>query len=144
MDEWQVVRLDGERRPFEKVSEVTDGGMHCEKLSIEDGIPGFRWGELSAEECERLLGTMEDLFKDPANGNLAGVGGEHEGNTRRRKLEICCGGKGLFSGFEGGFLGEAPGERLGFTSEGGIESSHRGSNVWKETMIIIHHPYELL
>ena len=70
MDEWQVVRLDGKRRPFEKVSEVTDGSMHCEKFSIEDGIPCFRWGKLFAEECEQLLGTMEDLFKDRADGDV--------------------------------------------------------------------------
>ena len=144
VDEWQVVRLDGKRRPFEKVSEVTDGGMHCEKFSIEGGIPGFCQGELSAEECERLLGTMEDLFKECTDGDVAGVGGEHEGKTRRWKLEICCGGKGLFRDFEGGFLGGAPGERLGFTGEGGVERSHHGSNVRKETMIMIHHPYELL
>ena len=67
--------------------------------------------ELSAEECEWLPGTMEDLFKDHANVDVAGVGGEHEGKTRRRKLEICCGGKSLFRGFEGVFLGGAPGEQ---------------------------------
>ena len=87
---------------------------------------------------------MEDLFKDHANGDVAGVGGEHKVNTRRRKLKICWGGKGLLPGFEGGFLGWAPGECLGFTGEGGIERSHCGSNVWKEMVIIIHHPYELL
>ena len=144
VDEWQVVRLDGKRRPFEKVSEVTDCGMHCEKFSIEDGILGFCRGELSAEECEQLPGTMEDLFKDRVRGDVAGIGGEHEGKTRHRKLGICCGEKGLFRGFEGGFLGGAPEEHLGFTGEGGVDRSHRGSNVRKETVIIIHHLYELL
>ena len=109
VDEWQVVRLDGKQRPFEKVSEVTDGGMHYKKFSIEGGIPGFRQGELSAEECERLPGIVEDLFKDRADGDVTGVGGEHDGKTRRWKLEICCRGKC----FEGGFLGRAPGECLG-------------------------------
>ena len=122
---------------------MTDDSMHYEKFSIEGGILGFCRGELSAEECEQLPGTMEDLFKDCADGDVAGIGGEHE-KTRHRKLEICCRGKGLFRGFEGGFLGGAPGENLGFTGEGGVERSHSGSNVRKETVIIIHHPYELL
>ena len=87
------------------MSEVTDGGMHCEKFSIEGGIPGFHQGELSAVECEQLPGTMKDLFKDRANGDVAGVGGEHKGKIRHRKLEICCRGKVLFHGF----LGGAPG-----------------------------------
>ena len=42
VDEWQVVRLDGKRRPFEKVSEVKNSGMHCKKFSIKGGLPGFR------------------------------------------------------------------------------------------------------
>ena len=53
-------------------------------------------------------------------------------------------GKGLFRGFEGDFLGGAPGERLGFTGESGVERSHCTSNIVKEMVIIIHHPYELL
>ena len=123
---------------------MMDSGIHREKFSIEGGIPGFRWGELSAEECEQLLGTMGDLFKNRADGDVAGIGGEHEGKTRHRKLNICCRGKGLFHGFEGGFLGGAPGEHFGFTGEDDIERSHCGSNVRKETVKIIHHPYELL
>ena len=92
----------------EKVCEVTDGGMHCEKFSIKGGMPGFRRRGLSAEECEWLPGTMEDLFKDRADGNVAGIGREHERKTRHWKLEICCGGKGLFHSFEGGFSGGGP------------------------------------
>ena len=46
MDKWQMVHLDSKRCPFEKVCEVTEGGMHCEKFSIEGGVPGFRQGEL--------------------------------------------------------------------------------------------------
>ena len=84
-----MVRLDGKRRPFDKVSEVTDGGMHCKKFSIEGGIPGFCLGELSAEECRRLLGTMEDLFKDRVDGDVAGIGGEHEGKTMPLRCHQC-------------------------------------------------------
>ena len=52
--------------------------------------------------------------------------------------------KGLVSWLLRSVLEWAPGERLGFNGEGGLERSHRGSNVWKETVIIILHPYELL
>ena len=51
--------------------------MHCKKFSIEGGVPSFCRGELSAEEGERLSGTMEDLFKDRAEGDVTGVGGKH-------------------------------------------------------------------
>ena len=77
MNEGQVVCLDGKRCPIKKMLEVTDGGAHCEKFSVEGGAPGFRWGELSAEEGEGLSGTMEDLFNDGANGDVAGVNGKH-------------------------------------------------------------------
>ena len=56
---------------------MMDSGVHCEKFSVEGGVPGLRQGELSAEEDERLSGTIEDLFKDSADGDVAGVSGEH-------------------------------------------------------------------
>ena len=59
------------------MSEVTDGGMHCKKFSIEGGVQSFRQGELSAEEGNRLPGTMDDLFKDRSDGDVAGIGGKH-------------------------------------------------------------------
>ena len=50
----------------------------------------------------------------------------------------------MFSGDEGSSLGGAPGERLGFTSEGGVERSHRGCNVRQETVVILYRLNELL
>ena len=41
-------------------------------------------------------------------------------------------------------LGWALGKCLGLTGEGGVERTHRKCNVQKETVIVIHHPYELL
>ena len=55
---------------------MTDDGVHCEKFSVEGGVPGLCQGELSAKG-ERLSGTMEDLFKDGADGDVAGVSGKH-------------------------------------------------------------------
>ena len=54
VDEWQVVSLDGKRCPFEMMFEVTDSGMHGVKFSVEGGVSSFRWGEFSAEKCERF------------------------------------------------------------------------------------------
>ena len=56
---------------------MTDGGMHFKKFSIEGRVPSFRRGELSGEEGERLPSTMEDLFKDGVDGDVAGIGGKH-------------------------------------------------------------------
>ena len=77
MDERQVVSLDGKQCPFKKMSKVMYAGMHCEKFSVEGGVSSFHRGEFSAEKCELLPGTMEDLFKDCANGGVAGIGGKH-------------------------------------------------------------------
>ena len=58
VDEWQVVCLDGKQCSFEKMSEVTYSGMHCEKFSVEGGVSSFHRGGFSAEKCLRLPGTM--------------------------------------------------------------------------------------
>ena len=53
-----MVHLDGKLCPFEKMSEVTYGGMHCEKFSVKSGVSSFRWGEFSAEKCKWLPGII--------------------------------------------------------------------------------------
>ena len=77
MNEGQVVCLDGKRCPIEKMLKVMDGDVHCEKFSLKGGVPGLRRGELSAEEGDGLSGTMGDLFKDGADGDVTGISGKH-------------------------------------------------------------------
>ena len=51
----------------------------------------------SAEECKWMSGTMEDFFKDHADGYIAGIGGKHEGKTRLRKLRDAAVERALFA-----------------------------------------------
>ena len=55
---WRRGQVAGKWYPFEKMSEVTYGSMHCEEFSVEGRVSSLRWGEFSAEKCERLPGTV--------------------------------------------------------------------------------------
>ena len=61
------------------------------------------------------------------------------GNLRYAADERAC-----FAASKAAAWVGSPGKCLGFTSEGGVERSHRGCNVRKETVIVIHHPQEPL
>ena len=73
------------------------------------------------------LASVESTRRRPGIGNLRHAAEERCVKWRRRQL-----------------LGWGPGERLGFIGEGGVERSHRGCNVWQETVVIIYHSNKLL
>ena len=91
-----------------------------------------------------MLGTVGDLFKDGADGDVACVGGQDEGKTRHREAEVGGVGECTLCFVEGGSMQRRPGEGLGLSSEGGIERGHGSSNVRQESMVVVNHTNELL
>ena len=65
VDERQVVRLDGKRCPFEKMSEVTYSGIHCEKFLTEGVVSIFHRGELPAEKMQAVAWHHVGLIQGP-------------------------------------------------------------------------------
>ena len=144
VDEQQVVCLDGEGRPLDKMAEVSDGSMDGEQLPIEGGVARLGRRELPTEEGKRLSGTVEDLLEDGTNGSVTSVGGEDKEKTRRREFEVSSVREGPFCVAEGCSLRRAPVEGLGFPSEGGVERSHGGGDVRQEFMVVVDHADKLL
>ena len=66
-----------------------DGRRHirpaapCRRWSIET-----RSARASTEEGERLFGAMKNLFEDSTDGDVAGVSGKDEGQTRCWEFEV--------------------------------------------------------
>ena len=50
VDVWQVVCLDGEGRPFDKMAEVADSSMDGEQLLVEGGVARLGRRGLSTED----------------------------------------------------------------------------------------------
>ena len=142
--EQQVVCLDGEGCPFDKMAKVTDSSMDGEQLPVEGGIARLGRRELPTEEGGGLFGDVEDLLKDGTNGNVTSVGGEDEGMTRHPEFEVDSVGEGPFGVVEGCSLQRAPGEGLGSPGKGSIERSHGRGNVRQESMVVVGHAYKPL
>ena len=86
VDERQVICLDGEGCPFNKMTEMVDGSMDGEQFPVKGGVTRLGRRELSTEEGERLLGAVEDLLEDGTDCDVTGIGGKDEGKTRRREF----------------------------------------------------------
>ena len=87
---------------------------------------------------------MEDLFEDGTDGDVACVGRQDEGKTRRREAQVGGVGECPLCFVESGSMRRRPGERLGFSGEGSVERSHGSSNVRQELMIVVNRADELL
>ena len=87
---------------------------------------------------------MEDLFENGTEGDVVGVSGEDEGQTRRQEFQIGSIGEGPFSVFEGSCLQGAPVEGLGPPSEGRVDRGHDGGDVRQETIVVVDHANEFL
>ena len=84
-----------------------------------------------------MSGTVEDLFENGTDGDVAGLSGEDEGQTRCREFQIGSIGEGPFSVFEGSGLQGAP-------VEGSVERGHDGGDVRQETMVVVDHTDKFL
>ena len=96
------------------------------------------------KKARGLLGAVEDLFEDGTDGDVACVGGQDEGKTRRREAEVGGVGECLLCFVEGGSMRRHPGEGLGLSSEGSVERGLGSSNVKQESMVVVNHANKLL
>ena len=91
-----------------------------------------------------MLGAVENLFEDSTDDDVSCVGGQDEGKTRHREVEVGGVGECSLCFVEGDGMRRCPGEHLGLFGEGSVERGHGSSNMRQESMVVVNHADELL
>ena len=78
-----VVREDGEGAALQEMAEVEDSCVHCQKLSVESTVGGFRRGKFPGEKSQRPpVLAWPPLLQGCAYVRGGGVGDERKISSR--------------------------------------------------------------
>ena len=98
---------------FNKPTEVADGKVNAQKLTVKRAVPGLGRFELPGEESDRTPLTVKELLQDSAHGVVRGVRRDAGWGVTLWVNKKCGVNQGRFAELEGVVAFVGPGERSG-------------------------------
>ena len=118
MSQGLVVGEEGEISTLQEETEITNRGVGCQKLSVEDGVLGFGRGKFLTEKGEGGPGATETLLKNSTHMRVRCINSQGDGSSRFRVSKDRNRGKEELGMLEGGVTDRQPLERFTRTLQG--------------------------